>query len=117
MQAGKTRLIDIKFAKRFKDLDKVVIKGLISCYTPTYHLPLSVLVYVCKYGVSGSLYITKNYLCFYAKVLGMEKRKIISWSRVTNLEKLKYLSVEKTDGNKKSIKKVFLVNTMVVLAY
>lgn len=30
-QAGKTRMVDIKFAKKFKDLpDKVVIKG-ISC--------------------------------------------------------------------------------------
>jgi hypothetical protein len=82
-------MVDIKFSKRFKDLeDKVVIK-----------------VYVCKYGVSGFLYITKHYLCFFGKVLGMEKRKVIPWASVTNLEKTKHLMVEKFVGSKKVSKK------------
>lgn len=92
--AGKTRLIDLKFERRFKDLsDKVVIK-----------------VYVCKFGVTGELYITKNYLCFYGKMLGMEKKKIIPWALVTNLDKTKHLTVEKTKATKKTTKK-FLFKT------
>ena len=41
-------------------------------------------------------------------MLGMEKRKVISWSQVINLEKSKHLSVEKTSGTKKATKKASL---------
>lgn len=60
--------------------------------------------------MTGELYITKNYLCFYGKMLGMEKKKIIPWALVTNLDKTKHLTVEKTKATKKTTKK-FLFKT------
>eukprot|EP00026_Physarum_polycephalum_P000252 Phypoly_transcript_00252.p1 GENE.Phypoly_transcript_00252~~Phypoly_transcript_00252.p1 ORF type:complete len:967 (+),score=140.75 Phypoly_transcript_00252:118-3018(+) len=64
--------------------------------------------YACKLGIlSGSMYITKNYLCFSAKAFGLNKKKVIQLASVTDIKSTKGVLEIMYDAKKNPKKFVF----------